>query len=98
MIEPLAAEHIAAHHIVGSRGGGIVFADMRRALEPGAARPLKDGREAFGRALIFGPVETDATTYSCGCPSTSSGITRSGVWQDRTNSRETLYTKSGRTR
>src|SRR5262249_44832143 len=60
VIEPVAAEHVAAHGIVRSRGGGIVFTDMRRALEPGAACPLKSGREALGRALIFGPVEAEA--------------------------------------
>src|SRR5439155_6189611 len=35
-----------------------------------------------------------ATTY--GCPGTSSGNTRIGVWQLRTKSRVTVYTKSAR--
>jgi hypothetical protein len=33
---------------------------MRGALETCVARPLKDGRESFGRSLIFGPVDADA--------------------------------------
>ena len=60
MIEPIAAEDVAAHRIVGGGGGGIVFADMRCAFEPGAARPLKDGCEAFGRSLVLRPVDTNA--------------------------------------
>ena len=32
---------------------------MRGALEPGAARPLKDGRKAYGWPLVFGPVEPE---------------------------------------
>src|SRR5271169_615578 len=35
-----------------------------------------------------------ATTY--GCPGTSSGNTKIGVWQLRTKSRVTVYTKSAR--
>src|SRR4029434_10181532 len=46
--------------IVGGRGGGIVFADMRGALETSAARPLKDGRKTFGWSLVFGSVNADA--------------------------------------
>src|SRR5215813_4038786 len=37
-----------------------------------------------------------ATAY--GCPGTSSGRTSIGVWQSRTNSRVTVYTKSARAR
>src|SRR5262249_61011212 len=37
-----------------------------------------------------------ATAY--GCDGTSSGRTRIGVWQARTNSRVTVYTKSARAR
>src|SRR2546421_8657362 len=37
-----------------------------------------------------------ATAY--GCAGTSSGRTRIGVWQLRTNSRVTVYTKSARAR
>ena len=46
----------------------------------------------------FGQSEATSIEAAIGCAGTSSGSTSIGVWHDFAKSRETLYTKSGRTR
>src|SRR5712691_5889520 len=44
----------------------------------------------------FGASITDSIAMVYGCGGESSGMTSPGVWQERTKSRDTVYTKSAR--
>src|SRR4029078_10189866 len=63
-------------------------------------RAFSSGGSFQGNTAIsaFGPREATAIEASSGCASTSSGSTSIDVWHDFAKSRDTLYTKSGRTR
>src|SRR4051794_3560945 len=63
-------------------------------------RAFSSGGSFQGNTVIsaFGHSEAMSIDATSGCAGTSSGSTSIGVWHDLAKSRETLYTKSGRTR
>src|SRR4029077_6442000 len=63
-------------------------------------RAFSSGGSFQGNTVIsaFGASEAMSIETWSGCAVTSSGSTSIGVWHDFAKSRDTLYTKSGRTR
>src|SRR5262249_4034459 len=73
------------------------FRNMRARL---MVRAFGSAGSFQGNPVISALGQSDATSIdvTSGCAATSSGSTSIGVWQDFAKSRDTLYTKSGRTR
>src|ERR1700752_4153763 len=82
---------------VGAYAGRCRFRKVRARL---MVRAFSSGGSFQGNTVIsaFGASEAMSIETWSGCATTSSGSTSIGVWHDFAKSRDTLYTKSGRTR
>src|SRR5215831_4403899 len=82
---------------VGAYAGRCRFRKVRARL---MVRAFSSGGSFQGNTVIsaFGASEAMSIETWSGCAVTSSGSTSIGVWHDFAKSRDTLYTKSGRTR
>src|SRR6516225_8238377 len=82
---------------VGAYAGTCRFRNVRARL---MVRAFNSGGSFQGNTVIsaFGASEAMSIETWSGCAVTSSGRTSIGVWHDFAKSRDTLYTKSGRTR
>src|SRR6476646_8981452 len=82
---------------VGAYAGRCRFRKVRARL---MVRAFSSSGSFQGNTVIsaFGHSEATSIDVTSGCASTSSGRTRRDVWHEFAKSRDTLYTKSGRTR
>ncbi len=92
--------HGECHGVSFSRWGQAAQCVRMNRRTRSIVRSFSSGGVFQGKTVIsaFGASEATSIEVCNGCPGVSSGITSIGVWQERTKSRGTLYTKSGWTR